>query len=103
PDAMRPAARFLGRIVRGLGWVAFVAVALLFVAEKTGILTAITRRIVVARLGEAGQRLRIGGVELGWFDSSIRVTGLELGEEGSLLRVQEARLRYDLRGLFSSR
>ena len=98
---MRAAARILGRIARGLGWVAFAAIAILFLAETTGILTAIARRVVVARLGEAGGKLRIGRVGLGWFDSSIEVEDLELGEDGSLLRVPEARVRYDFGALVS--
>lgn len=100
---MRPAARFLGRIVRGLGWVVFLSVALLFLAEKTGLLTAIAQRAIANRLGEAGRKLRIGEVALGWFDSSVRVSNLELGQDAGLLLIQDARLRFDVRGLFSSR
>lgn len=100
---MRRAARILGRIVRGLGWVVFFTVAILFLAEQSGLLTAIARSVVADRLGAAGGKLRIGSVALGWFDSSVHFTNLELGEGGELLLVEDARLRFDVRGFFPGR
>ena len=100
---MRTAARFVGRVVLGLGWVAFAAVAILFLAEKSGLLTSIARRMIVASLGEPGRALRIDSVALGWFDSSVRLSGLQLGQDAELLLVQDARLRFDVRGIWSGR
>lgn len=100
---MRSAARILGRGIRVLGWIVFLSIAVLFLAEKTGLLTAFARRWIASRLGESGAELRIGEVQLGWFDPSVRLLRLELGENGELLFIEEARVRFEVRKLFSSR
>ncbi|MFN0007239.1 MAG: AsmA-like C-terminal region-containing protein [Planctomycetota bacterium] len=100
---MRSAARILGRGIRVLGWTVFFSFAILFLAEKTGLVTAVARRVIASRLGEAGAQVRVGEVRLGWFDPSVRLSRLELGPNAGLLSIDEARVHFEVRKFFSSR
>jgi hypothetical protein len=100
---MRAAARLLLRAVRIVGWAVFVVVAVLFLAEKTGLLTVLARRMIAANLGAAGESLRIGSVALGWFEPSLRISGLEIGTGGDAVLLEHASVRFDPRSLAPGR
>jgi hypothetical protein len=95
PEAMRTLARFLGRMVLALGWLAFLALAGLFLAEKTGLLTHLARSLIAERAGPAGEDLQIDHLSLSWFDSRVHLYGVKLGEDGDAVLFEEADLEID--------
>jgi hypothetical protein len=93
---MRALARFLGRSVLALGWAAFLLVAVLFLAEKTGLLTRFARRFLVARTGLPEDAIDVGHIHLRLFRSTVVVEGLKLGPEGEMVRLDRASVGLDL-------
>ena len=92
---MRALARFLGRSLLALGWAAFFVVALLFLAESTGLLTSIARRLLVGRTGLPEDAIEVGHVSLRLFRSTVVVEGLKLGPQGDMLLLERASVGFD--------
>jgi len=93
---LRVVTRFLGGLFIALGWVAFSLLAVLLVAEKTGILTRLAHRTLAGRMHVAGGDLRIEHVSLSWFLPQVTLRGVELGEEGGTVRLEESKVAFDL-------
>jgi hypothetical protein len=93
---MRSLARLLGRLVLALGWVAFCLLAVLFLAEKSELLTLVVRRVLADRVGPLGKDLYIEHASLGWFLPAVQLRGTRLGEGGDMVRLAEVRLSVDL-------
>jgi len=92
---MRALARFLGRSLLALGWAAFFVVALVFLAESTGLLTRFARRLLVARTGLPEQEIDVGHVSLRLFRSTVVVESLKLGPQGDMLLLERASVGID--------
>ena len=93
---MRAVARFLGRILLALGWAGFFVLAVLFLAEATGILTHVARRVLIAETGLPASEIALRHVSLRWFRSTVVVEGLELGSQGEMLRIERASLGFEI-------
>lgn len=92
---MRALARFLGRCILALGWAIFLLVAVLFLAEKTGVLTRFARHVLVARTGLPADAIDVGHVSLRWFRPTIVLEDLKLGPDGEMLLLDRASVGLD--------
>jgi hypothetical protein len=90
------ATRILGRVVLALGWAAFLFLAALFLAEKTGLVTHFARRLLAESTGPLGVDLAIDRASLRWFVPGVEVRGIRLGTRGEMLEIDEASLAFDL-------
>lgn len=93
---LRLTLRFLLGLALALGWIAFGAVTIAWLAEETGLL----ERVVVASLrraaGPLGDTLAVQDVRLRWFEPSLELEGVQLGASGEVafLRHVDVRARF---------
>jgi hypothetical protein len=95
---MRALVRLLGQFLWSLalcaGWIAFVLVLLLSVAERSGLLADAARDALRARAGSLPVALE--GARVAWFDTRIDLLGLTLGEGQSSVRLERVELHWGL-------
>lgn len=77
------------------GWILIVCGSLLYVAEKSGILTESINKTLRTAMQPRGEELSITGVELDWFEPAVALEGIRLeSEEGVDLEVGSARFVF---------
>ncbi len=93
---MNALARVAARVGSTVGWLAFLVVATLFAAEKLGVLTSVVREILASEAGSMGHDVQLDRAVLRWFQPAVELEGLTLGEGGESIRLERARVRFEL-------
>jgi hypothetical protein len=97
---MRRLARVVGRsitsIALGVGWLAALTAAALFIVEKSGLLTTVVRDTIARRAGPFGAELALDDARLSWFEPALVIAGLSIGPRGEALRLERIELHPEL-------
>ena len=97
---MRRLLRVLGRsitsIALGLGWLAALTAAALFLFEKTGLLTTVVRDTIARGAGPFGAELAVDDARLAWLEPALVVAGVSVGPRGEAVHLDRVELHAEL-------
>jgi hypothetical protein len=92
----RLAGRLLLSLALGVGWLAFLAIVLLWVGEKSGWLAVLVRDALASAAGSFGADLEVDRAELDWFGLGLALDGVRLGSDGDALELEKVELDFRL-------
>lgn len=91
---LRLSARLLLGLAVALGWLALIAVLVLFVGERTGMLERLVLDALRTQSGTLADDLRVERVRLAWFDPALEIEGLQLGANAEYAFLREVRVEF---------
>ena len=78
-----------------VGWILIVCGSLLYIAERSGLLTESVNKALRTALAASGETLTVKSVELDWFEPAVALSGVTLAsDEGRDVEIEQVRFVF---------